>query len=266
MAAGGLPAVIGEFSAPADWRAIDFLSDLHLSRATPATLRALQQHLAHTPADAVFILGDLFEAWVGDDAARLAGFERECADLLREAAAHRHLAFMHGNRDFLVGPELLETSGVQALHDPSVLTAFGERVLLSHGDLLCLDDVDYQRYRTQVRTEPWKSQFLARPLAVRRSLVAGMREQSRQHQAQQPLAAWHDLDPDMSARWLRAAAATTLLHGHTHRPGRHGLGSGLTRHVLSDWDFDVAPEKMRGDVLRLSGNGLVRVPPSTAPG
>ena len=225
-------------------------------------MQALQRHLAHTPADAVFILGDLFEAWVGDDA-RHAGFEADCAALLCAGARRRHLAFMPGNRDFLVGADLLEACDVQALPDPTLLRAFGDCILLTHGDALCTDDVAYQRYRTRVRSPAWQAEFLARPLPQRREAVAQMRSESRDHQARQGPAAWIDLDPASTAGWMRAAGAATLVHGHTHRPGRHQVAPGLTRHVLADWDFDAAGPP-RGDVLRWTAQGLARVAPATA--
>ena len=251
--------------APAGWRAIDFLSDLHLSAQTPRTFEALARHLADTPADAVFILGDLFEAWVGDDA-RHAGFEADCTAMLREAAARRPIAFMHGNRDFLVGADFLQACGLRQLADPTLLVAFDQRLLLSHGDLLCTGDADYQRYRSQVRTPEWQAAFLARPLVERRRVALQMREQSRQNQAQQAAAMrdFFDVDAQSAACWLQAAGASILLHGHTHRPATHAIAPGLARHVLSDWDFDT-PGAARGDVLRWCADGLSRVAPSPAP-
>ncbi len=224
----------------------------------------MRRHLAGTPADAVFILGDLFEAWVGDDA-RHEGFEAACTQMLREAAQRRPIAFMHGNRDFLVGAQWLRDCGLALLNDPTVLIAFGQRVLLTHGDILCVDDVDYQRYRTEVRGDAWRAAFLARPLAQRRLAAAQMREQSRAHQARLGATEWFDVDTTAAAQWLLGARALTLLHGHTHRPGEHPVGPGLVRHVLGDWDFD-APGSSRGDVLRLSAQGLARVAPANAPG
>ena len=113
--------VFGTFAAPADWRSIDLLSDLHLSEQTPATFAAFRAHLLHTRADAVFLLGDIFEVWIGDDA-RDAGFEAEVCALLRTAARRRTLAFLHGNRDFLVGAAMLGATGVHELADPTVAT------------------------------------------------------------------------------------------------------------------------------------------------
>src|SRR5205823_8020090 len=157
---------LAHFDAPPTWRTIDFLSDLHLSDSTPRTFDALATHLRCTEADAVFILGDLFDVWVGDDA-RHDGFEAQCAAMLAEATAHRFIAFMAGNRDFLVGPDMLAHCGVVALADPTVLLAFDQRLLLSHGDALCLSDVAYQAFRAQVRNPVWQREFLAKPMNER---------------------------------------------------------------------------------------------------
>jgi UDP-2,3-diacylglucosamine hydrolase len=158
--------VFWELVAPADWTSIDFISDLHLAEETPRTFAAWAAHLRDTPASAVIILGDLFEVWIGDDA-RHAGFEARCADVLAETASRRSVAFMCGNRDFLVGADLLRDCGVRALPDPTVLVAFGERLMLAHGDALCLDDLDYQRFRSLVRSPAWQREFLGKPLADR---------------------------------------------------------------------------------------------------
>lgn len=254
--AAELPEFV-EFEAPAHWRSIDFLSDLHLQEATPRTFEALERHLLYTPSDAVFILGDLFEAWVGDDA-RFEGFELRCAELLARAGKVRHLAFMVGNRDFLVGADMLDGCGVSALHDPTVLVAFGRRVLLTHGDALCLDDHEYQRFRAQVRQPAWQQAVLARPLSERRILARQMRDASEQRRQQgRNVESYGDLDVAATTAWMRAAGTPVLIHGHTHRPAHEQLAPGFERWVLSDWDLDDA--QRRGDVLRLSENGLERI-------
>lgn len=148
--------------APADWQRIEFISDLHLSPAQPATVQAWQQYLRTTRADALFILGDLFEVWMGDDSADASaddGFEAECTQALREAAQRRAVFVMHGNRDFLVGARWCNACGVRLLADPTALDAFGHRWLLSHGDALCLEDTEYQAFRTQVRSTEWQRAF-----------------------------------------------------------------------------------------------------------
>jgi UDP-2,3-diacylglucosamine hydrolase len=247
---------MAELQAPPQWRRIDILSDLHLSPQTPATLAALARHLDETRADAVLLLGDIFEVWVGDDA-RFDPFEAQCVAMLRAASQRLALYFMAGNRDFLVGDEMLADSGMQRLADPTVLSAFGQRWLLTHGDALCVEDKPYQAFRAQVRSPAWQAALLARPLAERREIGRQMRaaSQAQQKTTQQEL--WADLDADACRQWLTAAGASTMIHGHTHRPREHDLGAGLRRVVLSDWDFEAEPP--RGDLLRLRHAGLRRI-------
>lgn len=237
------------------WRAIDFISDLHLRPEDPHTFAAWAHHMAHTSADAVFILGDLFEAWVGDDAVGQP-FEAECAEVLASAAERLQLSFMCGNRDFLVGRQLLDRAGVRGLQDPSRLTAWGHTVLLTHGDALCLDDTAYQAFRRQVRGEAWQREFLAQPLAQRLSLAQHMRQASREHQGQQGMDTLSDIDIPTAVAWMHQAGCRTLVHGHTHRPGTEVLAPGHTREVLSDWDVQARPP--RASVLRLQRDGFHR--------
>lgn len=245
-----------ELIAPAAWRTVDFFSDLHLQASEPATLAALAQYLAHSPADAVFILGDLFEVWVGDDSLAEAGsFEAQACALLAQAAAQRTLFFLHGNRDFLAGSGFAQASGMALLADPTVLTFAGARWLLSHGDALCLDDAPYQRFRSLARSSAWQQPFLAQPLAARRAQARGIRAQSEaRKQSGLPYA---DVDTAAACAWLQAAQAPALIHGHTHQPAAHALGAGLTRYVLSDWDLAAQPP--RADLLRLTAAGLQRI-------
>ncbi len=252
-------------SAPAHWRTVDFISDLHLKPEEPGTFDAWAGYLRRTPADALFILGDLFEAWVGDDSAVPGSFEHRCGELLQATGAGAELFFMRGNRDFLVGARFLARCGVRDLDDPTLFSFNHHRYLLTHGDLLCTDDVAYQQFRRQVRTDAWQRAFLARPLPERQALARQMREQSEQHQAAQTVYA--DVDTELACRWLNKADATTLIHGHTHRPGDQALGSdargrALTQVVLSDWH--VAGGERRAQVLRLSHEGLARLAPEAA--
>ncbi len=265
MADSGLPGILPAFfelAAPPSWRAIDLISDLHLCAALPHTFLAFEAHLHHTTADAVFILGDLFEAWVGDDMAQH-GFERQCVQAMADAASNRQLAFMVGNRDFLAGAELLRQSGAMGLPDPTVLNAWGQRVLLSHGDALCLADTPYQAFRREVRSAAWQAAFLARPLAERLQIAADIRQGSHGSHVRRQFdgAADADIDSAEAVHWMHAMGSRELVHGHTHRPGSGSLAPGFKRHVLSDWDLDTT---QRAEVLRLTRDGLERVAPATA--
>lgn len=246
-----------ELHAPAHWQRIEFISDLHLSADTPQTFDAWVTYMRGSSADAVFILGDLFEVWVGDDA-RFEGFEAQCAEVLREAATRCHVAFMVGNRDFLVGPEMLQACGVSALPDPVVLVAFKQRWLLTHGDALCLADTEYLKFRAMVRASAWQQAFLSQPLPARRDYAREVRRQSEARKnGQSSPADWADVDFPAARALLHSAASYTLLHGHTHRPATEALGEGSVRHVLSDWDLDHPP--LRAEVLRLTASGVARL-------
>jgi UDP-2,3-diacylglucosamine hydrolase len=268
-----------ELVAPAAWQAIDFISDLHLNYGDPATFALWQRYMQTTPADAVFILGDLFEIWVGDDAVNInlpasggGSFEDDCAAVLRDTAQRCAVYFMHGNRDFLVGsppadaaryPRLMSLCGFTLLPDPTVLTFDGRRWLLSHGDALCLADTRYLDFRALVRHAAWQQDFLSRPMAERHAVALQLRRQSEAAQsavrdAGLPFA---DVDTDAALAWLEAAGAPVLIHGHTHRPADHDLGQGARRIVMTDWDASPAANPPRAEVLRLvSGSALRRIP------
>ncbi len=248
------PPTIAELHAPPAWQTVDFISDLHLQASEPATFEAWRRYMGQTPAHAVFILGDLFEVWPGDDAAAGPGFARDCAHVLKAATQARPVFFMHGNRDFLVGPAFMQSCGTTLLSDPTVLGFAGQRWLLTHGDALCLADTDYLRFREQVRAPQWQSAFLARPLAERREIARSLREQSETHK--RSVVEFADVDESAALAWLAAADAQVMIHGHTHKPADHLLGTGR-RTVLSDWDADARPPRM--EALRLTENGARRV-------
>ncbi|MGS5087719.1 UDP-2,3-diacylglucosamine diphosphatase [Hydrogenophaga sp. A37] len=262
-----------ELRAPAQWQAVDFISDLHLQASHPATFACWQRFLQRPPterADALFILGDLFEVWVGDDVLEAPAdridpaFWRRCADLLHAHSQHTPVYFMAGNRDFLLGHEGMSAFGMHALADPTVLAFQGQRWLLSHGDALCLDDTDYMQFRAEVRSPEWQSAFLAQSLIEREAVARGLRAQSearKRNSAHDPQL-WADVDTPAARQWLQQAGAQTLIHGHTHRPATHDLGDGLKRFVLSDWDAEAQPP--RAEVLRLTATGLQRLPLKTA--
>lgn len=238
--------------APDHWSAVECIADLHLQAHEPATLAAWQRYLTSSRASAIFILGDLFEAWVGDDALLEPGsFEADCAATLLAASRQRPIFFMIGNRDFLAGADFLRASGMQGLADPTLFIWGTQRWLLSHGDALCLDDVEYQQFRAMSRNPAWQQQLLAQPLAARRTLARQIRSASEQRKLSD--APYADADPILTVQWLEHTQAQVLIHGHTHRPADHLLPAGRTRVVLSDWHCD-GPQP-RAEVLRITPDG-----------
>jgi UDP-2,3-diacylglucosamine hydrolase len=245
-------------NAPPSWRCIDFISDLHLHEELPRTTKALADYLASTPADAVLMLGDIFEAWVGDDM-RSQPYEAACTRFLAEAGRRLYLGMMVGNRDFLLGSEMLASCNGHRLGDPTVLHAFNQTLLLIHGDELCLADADYLRFRQQVRNPAWQQAFLSHPLDVRLAQARQMREASHMKQQTQAAETWADVDEPAAAQWMQAMGASALIHGHTHHPSDQPFAlPGAKRHVLSDWDLDHGTP--RAQVLRLSAHGFERMP------
>lgn len=246
-----------EIEADASWRCIEFISDLHLSEQLPETTAAWTDYLLRSEADAIYILGDLFEVWIGDDARQPGRFEHQAAEVLAEAASRRTIGFMAGNRDFLVGADMLRACGVAVLADPTLLSAWGERVLLTHGDALCISDEPYQAFRREVRSAQWRRDFLRQPLALREAQARHMRDASETHKRQQIPGDWSDVDTAAAVAWMHGSGSHTMVHGHTHRPGSEVLAPGYTRHVLSDWDCDDVP--LRAQVLRLTRDGFSRI-------
>lgn len=241
-----------ELIAPTAWHTLEFASDVHLSADEPATARAWLGYLATCQADALFILGDLLEVWVGDDSlAQTPPLLAQCVDALRTLSGRCALFFMHGNRDFLVGSALMQACGAQLLADPTVLVLGEQRVLLSHGDALCLDDAGYLAFRQQVRSPAWQAAFLAQPLGERQAVARQLRKQSQQQQSERHARGqgYADVNDAAALESLREQGASLLIHGHTHRPARHELAPGFAREVLSDWDAQALPP--RGQVLRL---------------
>ena len=212
-----------------------FISDLHIDDERPQVLAGLRRWLdAHADGfDALYLLGDLAEAWVGDDD------DGPAANALREAmaaAAKRSAIYvMRGNRDFLLGERFAADTGATLLPDPSVVDIDGQRVLLAHGDAYCTGDAEYQRMRALFRSPAWQADVLAKPLAERRALAAALRSQS-QAANERKASNIMDVTPAAIAEAMAAADASLMVHGHTHRPGLHAVGDGRERIVLGDWD------------------------------
>lgn len=228
-----------------------FISDLHLDPTRPHAIEAFLKFLQGRAreADGLYILGDLFEFWIGDDddSAHAAAVLGAIAAYTR--AGHR-CSVMRGNRDFLLGRRFEQRTGAEILPDPTIETIFGQRTLIMHGDLLCTDDHAYQRYRRIVHDPVIQALFLALPRAWRRAAGREGRRRSRRHTASRP-APIMDVNAAAVAEALARHDATVLLHGHTHRPGVHDVrleGRCATRIVLGDW-YD------QGNVLRWTAQG-----------
>jgi len=219
MTSTATSCTFASLQAPAHWQTVDLISDLHLQASEPGTFEAWRAHMQSTAADAVLLLGDVFEVWVGDDAVAQDPFLQACAQVLRQTSQRMTVGFMPGNRDFLVGPAFLNDCGVQPLQDPTLLLWGTQRVLLSHGDALCLGDEAYQRFRAVARTPGWQAEFLARPLAERQAMAQAMRAQSEAHN--QSMQSFADADAALTRDWLQTAGSLHLVHGHTHRPANH---------------------------------------------
>jgi UDP-2,3-diacylglucosamine hydrolase len=230
-----------------------FISDLHLDAERPQVTALFGRFLREEAcgADALYILGDLFEAWVGDDDPSDTGaFVARELRTLADAGVPVH--FIRGNRDFLVGDAYARRAGMAILPDPAVVMLYGEPTLILHGDTLCTDDVAYQQFRAQVRNPAWQQQFLSQPLAARVAFAQQARAASKAHQAglqdRGAMESITDVAPATVEATLLRFGITRMIHGHTHRPAIHELEIGeraCQRIVLGDW-YD------QGSVLRVS--------------
>ena len=231
-----------------------FVSDLHLDPERPAITDLFGQFLdtEARDADALYILGDLFEAWVGDDDPSEAG--AYVADRLQALTASGVPAyFIRGNRDFLLGADYARRCGMTLLPDPAVVVLYGRPTLLLHGDLLCTDDTTYQAVRAQTRDPRWQAQFLAQPLQARVAFAAQARAASKARYGELVSTGMAETIGDVSAAtvqaWFQRYGVQRMIHGHTHRPAIHDEGAGNTRIVLGDW-------YEQGSVLRVSADGV----------
>jgi UDP-2,3-diacylglucosamine hydrolase len=237
---------------------IFFISDLHLSVETPRIAQRFEDLLAGPvrEAEALYILGDLFEYWAGDDDLEEPFNARMVAALRAATAAGTAISFLAGNRDFLVGEGFAAATGVTILADPYVLSVPTWQFVLSHGDALCTDDQEYQAFRQQVRDPEWQRRFLGQPLAERKRQIAAIRARSEETKREKT-AALMDVNPGTTEDFLREFGYATLIHGHTHRPATHDHivdGIHCQRWVLSDWHEDA------GEVLVWDGSALERRP------
>ncbi len=215
-----------------------FVSDLHIEAGRPEIGKQFLEFLdgeAQT-AEALYILGDLFESWIGDDDpnAHYATIKKAINELVNQGVP---VFFMHGNRDFMIGDGFAVDTGVTILPDPLVIDLYGEQVLLSHGDAYCTDDVQYQQVRSMTRNPDWQAMMLQKSLAERQAIAAAARAESMQH-GQTIDAEISDVNAGAIERVMAEHNVVTMLHGHTHRPAVHKLtldGQLATRIVLGDW-------------------------------
>jgi UDP-2,3-diacylglucosamine hydrolase len=212
-----------------------FISDLHLDSAIPERVEAFNRFLRHevSRCDELYLLGDLTEVWIGDDDD--SPFAEALATELLDAAKRCRIRLMHGNRDFLIGGAFARSTGVELIDDPFMIERNGQRLLLCHGDALCVDDVAYQHTREMLRSNAWQDEVKAKPLAERRSMAAAMRTKSRNANANKPSNIMDVADRAVAAA-VSLHRATALIHGHTHRPGIHTIGTVAKRYVLGDWN------------------------------
>ncbi|AET89576.1 MULTISPECIES: UDP-2,3-diacylglucosamine diphosphatase [Caballeronia] len=246
-------------------RPLFFIADLHLSEAIPKTVAAFEHFIEVTAndADSVFILGDLFEFWIGDDILDAsasdvrASFARRMTRLLHTLTERGiGLYVMRGNRDFLLGKRFMKDAGAMSLPDPFVITAFGKRVVLAHGDGLCTADRAYQRFRAFARNAFAQRLFLALPLDTRLGIGQRMRTKSEGARVMGASAKYDVTKKAVSEVFIRNHT-DTLIHGHTHRPAMHREVEGV-RWVLPDWELDA--NTPRGGYLRLDENGVRALP------
>lgn len=236
---------------------IHFISDLHLSADRPGLVEIFERYLAGPARQAhtLYILGDFFEYWAGDDDLEDPLNTRIAQGLAALAESGCEIRFMAGNRDFLIGADFAARARLTLLPDPSTIQLGEQTALLCHGDALCTDDLPYQAFRQQVRNPAWQAHFLGQPLAVRKQIIAGARMQSEAAKSGKASEIM-DINADALAALLRAQGLPPLIiHGHTHRPATHPLtldGQPIERWVLTDWHDD------QGEVLIWEAGALRR--------
>ncbi|QID18178.1 UDP-2,3-diacylglucosamine diphosphatase [Nitrogeniibacter mangrovi] len=231
-----------------------FIADLHLCSETPDTVRAFFAFLDGPAREArrLFILGDLFEYWAGDDDLDSPFNVQVCERLRHLTEGGIETFFIAGNRDFLIGPAFAERTGIHLIDEPFPIDVGGRKAILMHGDVLCTDDVAYQAFRAQVRQPAWKAAFLAKPLAERKALIAHMRERSEASKQATALEIM-DVNGDAVTETFRANTCDLIIHGHTHRPATHRQeidGKVCERWVLADWHGNAPCLVVEDDRLR----------------
>lgn len=235
-----------------------FISDLHLQPTHELTSNAfikfLQQQGPHTPQ--IFILGDLFEYWLGDDGMDSPWHQRIIHALRDTTDAGIKINIIVGNRDFLIGDDFFAVTGTTKLPDPYVLEDGEHRLVLTHGDALCTDDHRYMAFRAHVRNPETQAQFLSQPIAARQKMIEEWRKSSEEEKKSKS-SAMMDVNQEAATALFAETNTTTMIHGHTHRPTCHDSDDGkYSRYVLTDWDCENKPE--RGGWISLYSDGSIR--------
>ncbi len=238
-----------------------FLSDLHLSENLPETTQAFLDFLklSGKHADQLYILGDLFQYWVGDDAMTDDPYLQTVICAIKALSdSGTDVFWICGNRDFLTGKKFLKATGTTALKEPGILQAGNLRIAMVHGDALCTDDVAYMKFRAKVRNPIWRFFFLLIPLSKRKAIVASARKDSTQNNMTKS-AKIMDVNPDAVKAIIAQTEADVLIHGHTHHPGDYTIHlpkGNRRRLVLSDWDLD-DQKHPRADWLSVTHDGII---------
>lgn len=237
-----------------------FVSDIHLQESLPRTTQAfldfLENHAKRTKQ--LYLLGDLFEYWAGDDDL-VTPYNRKIAEAIRRISdSGVEVLWIAGNRDFLVGKELAHAAGMTLLPDPFVAEIADQRIVLTHGDAQCTDDTQYIAFRNMVRQPQWQEKFLAQSLDQRKAIIAGVRAESRSSQMSKSMDIM-DVNATAISSLFDTSGTSVMIHGHTHRPARHEYddkASVRVRYVLPDWECD--SEQVRGGWIGVTADGSIR--------
>lgn len=235
-----------------------FISDLHLCETRPEITQQFIKFLqtSAVQAENLYILGDLFEYWAGDDDMDNTHHVAVINALKALSSSNTNVYFMHGNRDFLISNAFAVTTGTMLLTDPTLLNLYGKRVLLSHGDELCTDDTAYQAFRAQVRNSAWQQEFLNQPLSARKAYIESLRQRSEQEKSTKSMEIMDVNTTAVEALFRLYDYPEIMIHGHTHRPNTHlhyVENHHCTRIVLGDW-------YEQGSYLKLDASGFFSQP------
>ena len=234
-----------------------FASDIHLHASLPKTTEAFCHFLNEQArqAERLYLLGDLFEYWAGDDDINTNYHARIVQELHALSTFGTQIFWIAGNRDFLIGEKFAIETGIHFLPDPSVIDVANQKIVIAHGDEQCTDDLAYIAFRNMVRQEKWQQDFLQLPLVQRKKIIEGLRVNSQMEQKEKPSEIM-DVNPKAIQQLFTNNKVELIIHGHTHRPARHQCENGI-RYVLPDWDCDLENTKPRGGWLEIYSSGEI---------